>query len=55
MKKETVINLLDKYIASYNETASDVKETRIRRSIAENFKKVVENIKEDLLNAVEDD
>ena len=55
MKKETVINILDKHIASYNETANNVEETRIRRSIAENFKKVVESIKEDVLNAVEDD
>lgn len=55
MKKETVINILDKYIASYDETASNVKETRIRRAVAENYKKVVENIKEDILNVVEDD
>ena len=55
MKKETVINLLDKHIASYDKTANNPEETRIRRSIAENFKKVVEGIKEDILNAVEDD
>lgn len=55
MKKETVINILDNRIAYYDEIASNENETRIRRAVAENYKRIVENIKEDILNVVEDD
>lgn len=51
MKKETVIKVLDSYIEYYNKIIEDENSTRVRKSIAESEKSLVENIKGDILNA----
>ncbi|MBP5700135.1 MAG: hypothetical protein J6W71_04725 [Methanobrevibacter sp.] len=51
MKKETVIKVLDSYIEYYNKIIEDKDSTRVRKSIAESEKSLVENIKGDILNA----
>lgn len=51
MKKETVIKVLDSYITYYDKIIEDKNSTRVRKSIAENEKNLVENIKGDILNA----
>ena len=53
MKKETVIDILDKYIKDYDDIIADKASTRIQKSIAESYKAVVENIKGDVVNAEE--
>ena len=55
MKKETVMKILDSYIEYYNKIIEDKDSTRIRKSIAENEKSLIENIKGDIINAKEDD
>ena len=54
MKKETISKILRKYIEDYEVIINNPNESRIRRSVAESAKNLVENIMEDLLN-VEDD
>lgn len=51
MKKETIIKVLDSYITYYDKIIEDKNSTRVRKSIAENEKNLVENIKGDILNA----
>ena len=51
MKKETVMKVLDSYIAYYDKIIEDKSSTRVRKSIAESKKNLVENIKGDILNA----
>ena len=51
MKKETVIKVLDSYIEYYNKIIEDKDSTRVRKSIAESEKSLVENMKGDILNA----
>ena len=51
MKKETVMKVLDSYIEYYDKIIEDKDSTRVRKSIAESEKNLVENIKGDILNA----
>ena len=55
MKKDTVMKVLDKYIEMYDNIINDKSATRIRKTIAENEKNLIENIKGDIINAEESD
>ena len=50
---DIAIKILDKYIEQYDNILNDNTATRIRKSIAENEKNLLENIKGDILNAKE--
>ena len=54
IKRETVRNILDKYIDRYDRIIESKSETRVRKCIAESEKSLIENIMEDLMNAKED-
>lgn len=54
MKESTAIKIIDKYIEMYDEIINDKISTRIRKSIAESNKNLLENVKGDIINAEED-
>ena len=53
MKENTAIKIIDKYIEMYDEIINDKTSTRIRKSIAESNKDLLENVKGDIINAEE--
>ena len=50
---DTAIKIIDKYIEMYDEIINDKISTRIRKSIAESNKNLLENVKGDIINAEE--
>jgi len=53
MEESTATKIIDKYIEMYDEIINDKTSTRIRKSIAESNKNLLENVKGDIINAEE--
>ena len=51
MEESTATKIIDEYIEMYDKIINDKTSTRIRKSIAESNKNLLENVKGDIINA----